>query len=64
MATSAFKPSCEHADVIVHWGDHLQVIAFVGAGKTQAISRRVASLIIEGVEPALGGRVRLRCYSA
>jgi len=52
MATVAFKPSPEQQKVIAHRGGHLQVIACAGAGKTEAISRRVSSLIEEGVEPA------------
>jgi DNA helicase-2/ATP-dependent DNA helicase PcrA len=51
MATTVFVPSEEQAGVIAHRGGHLQVIACAGAGKTEAISRRVASLIEEGVEP-------------
>ena len=37
-------PSPEQQKVIDHRGGHLQVIACAGAGKTEAISRRVASL--------------------
>jgi DNA helicase-2/ATP-dependent DNA helicase PcrA len=44
-------PSPEQQQVIAHRGGHLQVIACAGAGKTEAISRRVCSLIEEGVEP-------------
>lgn len=51
-STVAFKPSPEQETVIGHRGGHLQVIACAGAGKTEAISRRVSSLIEEGVEPA------------
>ena len=43
--------SPEQEQVVVHRGTHLQVIACAGAGKTEAISRRVATLILEGVEP-------------
>jgi DNA helicase-2/ATP-dependent DNA helicase PcrA len=46
-----FQPSPEQAKVIAHRGGHLQVIACAGAGKTEAISRRVSTLIGEGVEP-------------
>jgi DNA helicase-2/ATP-dependent DNA helicase PcrA len=49
---TSFIPSTEQERVIAHRGEHLQVIACAGAGKTEAISRRVASLIAEGVEPA------------
>jgi DNA helicase-2/ATP-dependent DNA helicase PcrA len=51
MAITAFVPSTKPAGVIAHRGGHLQVIACAGAGKTVAISRRVAWLIEEGVEP-------------
>src|SRR3712207_4318606 len=51
MATSAFVPTPEQASVIAHRGGHMQVVACAGAGKTEAISRRVTSLIEEGVEP-------------
>jgi DNA helicase-2/ATP-dependent DNA helicase PcrA len=52
VTTAVFKPSQEQLKVITHRGGHLQVIACAGAGKTEAISRRVSSLIEEGVEPA------------
>src|ERR1051325_11495482 len=52
MTTAAFTPSPEQEKVIVHRGGHLQVIACAGAGKTEAISRRVSTLIEEGIEPA------------
>ena len=48
---AAFVASSEQEKVIAHRGGHLQVIACAGAGKTEAISRRVTSLIEEGVEP-------------
>src|SRR3954469_12602438 len=48
----AFVPSSEQQHVIAHRGGHLQVIACAGAGKTEAISRRVSTLIEEGAEPA------------
>jgi DNA helicase-2/ATP-dependent DNA helicase PcrA len=44
--------SLEQEKVVSHRGGHLQVIACAGAGKTEAISRRVSTLIEEGVEPA------------
>ena len=34
-----------------HRGSHMQIIACAGAGKTETVSQRVASLISEGVEP-------------
>lgn len=46
-----FAPSPEQQLVINHRGGHLQVIACAGAGKTEAISRRVTSLVEEGVDP-------------
>jgi DNA helicase-2/ATP-dependent DNA helicase PcrA len=46
-----FTPTAEQQAVIDHRGSHLQVIACAGAGKTEAISRRVCSLIESGVEP-------------
>ena len=47
-----FALSPEQQRVVSHRGSHLQVIACAGAGKTEAISRRVASLILEGTEPS------------
>jgi ATP-dependent DNA helicase UvrD/PcrA len=52
LAPTGFTPSPEQRKVIHHRGGHLQVIACAGAGKTEAISRRVAALIEEGVEPS------------
>src|SRR5215472_17719432 len=52
MTAETFKPSPEQRKIIDHRGGHLQVIACAGAGKTEAISRRVSMLIEEGVEPA------------
>src|SRR5262245_23252604 len=52
MATPPFVPSPGQQKVIGHRGGHLQVVACAGAGKTEAISRRVSTLIEEGVEPA------------
>lgn len=51
-AIQAFSLSQEQQQVINHRHGHLQVIACAGAGKTEAISRRVAALITEGAEPA------------
>jgi len=45
------QPSEEQQGVIDYRDGHLQVIACAGSGKTEAISRRVAALIEEGVEP-------------
>jgi DNA helicase-2/ATP-dependent DNA helicase PcrA len=52
MTTSAFVPTPEQQQVIAHRGGHLQVFACAGAGKAEAISGRVSTLIEEGVEPA------------
>jgi DNA helicase-2/ATP-dependent DNA helicase PcrA len=52
MTIPAFVPSTEQAKVIAHRGGPLQVVACAGAGKTEAISRRAAALIEEGVEPS------------
>ena len=52
LAPVAFIPSSEQEKVISHRDGHLQVIACAGAGKTEAISRRVAALIEAGVEPS------------
>ena len=38
-------------DVVSHRGSPLQVIACAGSGKTESISRRIAALVAEGVEP-------------
>ena len=48
---ATFKPSSEQQLVIDHRGGHLQAIACAGAGKTEAISRRVTALVEKGVEP-------------
>src|SRR5687767_11282412 len=46
-----FQPSSEQQEVIAHRGGHLQVIACAGAGRTEAISRRVCALIEEAAVP-------------
>ncbi len=51
MAAPAFILSSEQQQVIAHRGGHLQVVACAGAGKTEAISRRVCALVEECVEP-------------
>ena len=38
--------------IIEHRGCDLQIIACAGAGKTEAVSRRVAAILAEGIEPA------------
>jgi len=52
MAVTTFEPSPEQRKVIAYRGGHLQVIACAGSGKTEAISQRVAALIVEGTPPA------------
>jgi superfamily I DNA/RNA helicase len=52
MTTPTFVPSSEQQKVIAHRGGHPQAVACAGAGKTEAISRRVSTLIEGGVEPA------------
>jgi superfamily I DNA/RNA helicase len=44
MTRPTFVPSPEQQRVIAHRGGHLQVVACAGAGKTEAISRRVSTL--------------------
>lgn len=39
-------------DAVTYRGGHLQIIACAGAGKTETIARRVASLLADGVAPA------------
>ncbi|MGO8749507.1 MAG: UvrD-helicase domain-containing protein [Thermoguttaceae bacterium] len=51
MSPTTFTPSPGQQRVSDDRGSHLKVIACTGAGKTEAISRRVASLIDEGIEP-------------
>lgn len=46
-----FKLSPAQQAVVDHRGSPLQVIACAGSGKTESISRRVASLIVEGDPP-------------
>ena len=48
-----FSRSPEQRRVIDRPGAHAQVVACAGAGKTEAISRRVIAPIEEGVEPSL-----------
>ena len=46
-----FTLSTSQQAVVDHRGSPLQVIACAGSGKTESISRRVASLIVEGNPP-------------
>ena len=50
--TSPIRLSPNQQRVVDCRGSHLQVIACAGSGKTESISRRVASLIAEGADPA------------
>ncbi|HEX5473577.1 MAG TPA: ATP-dependent DNA helicase [Vicinamibacterales bacterium] len=43
--------SPEQQEVVAWRGGHLQVVACAGSGKTEAISRRIASLIADGADP-------------
>ena len=49
---SSFPLSEAQKNIINHRGCDLQIIACAGAGKTEAVSRRVAALLKEGIEPA------------
>ena len=48
---TGFVPTPEQKEAIAYRKGNLQIIACAGSGKTEAISRRVCSLIEEGVEP-------------
>jgi ATP-dependent exoDNAse (exonuclease V) beta subunit len=48
MPSSTFNLLPEQQKVIAHRGRHLQAIACAGVGKTEAIPRRVTSLVDEG----------------
>lgn len=52
MRTPIFQLSESQQGVVEHRNSHLQVLACAGSGKTESVSRRVAGLIGEGVEPA------------
>jgi len=49
--SAAVRLSEAQSRIIEHRGCDLQIIACAGAGKTEAVSRRVAGLLAEGVEP-------------
>jgi len=51
LSASGHTLSPPQQAVVAHRGGHLQVIACAGSGKTESISRRVASLLAEGVDP-------------
>jgi UvrD/REP helicase N-terminal domain len=52
MPAALFVPPTEQKTVITHRDGQLQVVACAGAGKTEAISRRMCTLIENGIEPA------------
>lgn len=41
----------EAAAAVAHRGSHVQIIASAGSGKTEVVSQRVASLLVEGEQP-------------
>jgi DNA helicase II / ATP-dependent DNA helicase PcrA len=52
MMPGTLNLSEEQQKVVAHRGRHLQVVACAGSGKTETVSQRVASLILEGTPPA------------
>ena len=50
--SGSFPLSEAQRRIIEHRGCDLQIIACAGAGKTEAVSRRVAAILAEGIEPA------------
>lgn len=42
----------EAADAVAHRGGHIQIIASAGSGKTEVVSQRVASLLVDGEDPS------------
>lgn len=52
MPPATIQLSPPQKEVVDHRAGHMQVVACAGSGKTEAVSRRVAALIGEGVEPA------------
>lgn len=52
MEKPLFRLSGSQQEVVDHRNSHLQVLACAGSGKTESVSRRVAALIAEEVEPA------------
>jgi DNA helicase-2/ATP-dependent DNA helicase PcrA len=51
LPTSSITYSPEQLRIITHRGSHLQVIASAGAGKTEVLAQRIATLLDEGVAP-------------
>lgn len=52
LGRTELAPTTPLVDPVSYRGGHLQIIACAGAGKTETIARRVASLLADGVEPA------------
>ncbi len=52
MMPETFNLSEEQQQVVAYRGGHLQVVACAGSGKTEAVSQRVAALIVKGGPPA------------
>ena len=49
--SNAPELSGDAAQAVAHRGGHLQIIASAGAGKTEVVSQRVASLVEDGEKP-------------
>lgn len=49
VGEGAPKPTGASKAAVEHRGSHLQIIAAAGSGKTEVVSQRVASLLVEGV---------------
>lgn len=52
MSAPGLQLSRPQKQVVAHRGSDLQVIACAGSGKTESISRRIVSILEEGVPPA------------
>jgi len=52
MTSPGIQLSAPQKKVVAHRGSDLQVIACAGSGKTESISRRIVSILEEGVAPA------------
>ncbi|WP_217697934.1 ATP-dependent helicase [Sinomonas mesophila] len=49
--TDVPKLEGDAAEAVAHRGSHLQIIAAAGSGKTEVVSQRVASLLVDGEPP-------------